>query len=92
MKRIAVVDNEKLKDMPQKLHIQNLCPVNRSGTECITIEKNGFLEIDEATCIGCGICVKAAPNAIKVVNLPEILDKNPIHRYSENGFALFHLI
>ncbi len=91
MKRIAVVDNEKLKDMPQKLHIQNLCPVNRSGTECITIEKNGFLEIDEATCIGCGICVKAAPNAIKVVNLPEILDKNPIHRYSENGFALFNL-
>ncbi|MAH33571.1 ribosome biogenesis/translation initiation ATPase RLI [archaeon] len=91
MKRIAVVDNEKLKDMPQKLHIQSLCPVNRSGTECITIEKSGFLKIDEATCIGCGICVKAAPNAIKVVNLPEILDKNPIHRYSENGFALFNL-
>ena len=47
--------------------------------------------IDEITCIGCGICVKAAPEAIKIVNLPEILDKDPIHRFGENEFALFNL-
>ncbi|MBU89912.1 ribosome biogenesis/translation initiation ATPase RLI, partial [Candidatus Woesearchaeota archaeon] len=90
MKRIAVVDNEKLKDKQKKLHIQSLCPVNRGGVECITLEKD-VLGIDEATCIGCGICVKAASDAIKIVNLPEILDKKPIHRYGENKFALYNL-
>ena len=90
MKRIAVVDNEKLKDKQKKLHIQSLCPVNRRGVECIKIDKNGLLKIDEATCIGCGICVKAAPDAIKVVNLPEILEKKPIHRYGENEFGVRH--
>ncbi|MBW2975977.1 ribosome biogenesis/translation initiation ATPase RLI [Candidatus Woesearchaeota archaeon] len=91
MKRIAVVDNEKLKDMQKKLHIQSLCPVNRRGVECIKIEKDGWLSIDEASCIGCGICVKAADDAIKIVNLPEILEKKPIHRYGDNEFALFSL-
>ena len=91
MKRIAVVDNEKLKDKQKNLYIQSLCPVNRSGKECISVAKDGFLSIDEATCIGCGICPKAAPDAIKIVNLPEILDKKPIHRYGENKFALYNL-
>src|SRR3989344_3514745 len=91
MKRIAVVDNKKLKDINLKRHIQGLCPVNRAGTECIKIEKDGKLTIDEITCIACGICVKAAPESIKIVNLPEILDKTPIHRYGKNKFALFSL-
>src|SRR3989338_9056334 len=91
MKRIAVVDNKKLKDINLKRHIQGLCPVNRAGTECIKIEKDDRLTIDEITCIGCGICVKAAPDSIKIVNLPEILDKTPIHMYGENKFALFNL-
>jgi len=91
MKRIAVVDNEKLKDKERNLYIQSLCPVNRAGTECIKVEEDGFLTIDELTCIGCGICPKAAPDAIKIVNLPEILDRKPIHRYGENEFALFSL-
>ncbi|MBI2651630.1 ribosome biogenesis/translation initiation ATPase RLI [Candidatus Woesearchaeota archaeon] len=90
MKRIAVVDNEKLKDKEKNLYIQGICPVNRAGIECIAVEDYG-LKIDELTCIGCGLCVKAAPNAIKIVNLPEILDKKPIHRYGINKFALFTL-
>ncbi|MCH8328988.1 MAG: ribosome biogenesis/translation initiation ATPase RLI [Nanoarchaeota archaeon] len=91
MKRIAVVDNAKLKDKQKKLHIQSLCPVNRRNVECIKIEKDGLLTIDESTCIGCGICVKAASDAIKIVNLPEVLNKKPIHRYGENKFALYNL-
>ena len=91
MKRIAVVDNEKLKDKQKNLYIQSICPVNRSGVECISVTKDGFLSIDENTCIGCGICPKAAPDAIKIVNLPEILDKKPIHRYGKNKFALYNL-
>ena len=91
MKRIAVVDNEKLKDKEKNLYIQSICPVNRRNVECITVEKDGFLRIDEATCIGCGICVRPSNDAIKIVNLPEILDKTPIHRYGENKFALYSL-
>ncbi len=91
MKRIAVVDNEKLKDKQKNLYIQSLCPVNRSGVECIIVAKDGRLSIDENTCIGCGICVKPGNGAIKIVNLPEILDKKPVHRYGENKFALFSL-
>jgi ATP-binding cassette, sub-family E, member 1 len=90
MKRIAVVDNTKLKDMNKKKYIQSLCPVNRSGKDCIYFEGSNLL-IDESLCIGCGICPREAPNAIKIVNLPEILNKKPIHRYGKNEFALFSL-
>src|SRR3989344_522193 len=89
--RIAVVQNEKLKDMNKKLYVQSLCPVNRAGTECITIAPDKRLLIDELTCIGCGICVKAAPEAIKIINLPEALEQDPIHRCGENQFALYNL-
>ena len=91
MKRIAVVDNEKLKGTTDIKYIQGLCPINRAGEECIKIE-GSKLYIDEVLCIGCGICVKAAPpEAIKIINLPEALDKDPIHRYGENTFALYSL-
>ncbi len=89
-KRIAVVDNDKLKDMQKKKHIQSLCPVNRKGDECIYFDGKKLL-IDESMCIGCGICVNAAPEAIKIINLPEALEKEPIHRYGQNKFALYNL-
>ncbi len=88
MTRIAIVDNEKLKDMQQKLHIQSICPVNRTGKECIKIEADGKLTIDENLCTGCGICPKAS-SAIKIINLPEELATKPVHRYGENKFILY---
>ena len=91
MTRIAIVDNEKLKDAQQKLYIQGICPVNRTGKECIKIEADGKLSIDEHLCTGCGICPKAAPHAIKIINLPEELKIKPIHRYGENRFVLYSL-
>jgi ATP-binding cassette, sub-family E, member 1 len=90
MSRIAVVDNIKLKDMGRKKHIQSLCPVNRSGIECMYFDSNKLL-IDEGTCIGCGICSNAAPEAIHIINLPEELQQEPIHRYGKNEFALYNL-
>ncbi|MBI2542183.1 ribosome biogenesis/translation initiation ATPase RLI [Candidatus Woesearchaeota archaeon] len=90
MTRIAIVDNQKLKDMQQKLHIQSICPVNRTGKECIRII-DSKLTIDEHLCTGCGICPKAAPNAIKIINLPEEMKTKPIHRYGENKFVLYSL-
>ena len=91
MTRIAIVDNQKLKDMQEKLYIQSLCPVNRTGKECIKIDANNKLTIDEHLCTGCGICPKAAPDAIKIINLPEELKTKPIHRYGENKFVLYSL-
>ena len=90
MTRIAIVDNQKLKDMQQKLYIQSICPVNRTGKECIKIVDNK-LTIDEHLCTGCGICPKAAPIAIKIINLPEELEAQPIHRYGENRFVLYSI-
>src|SRR3990167_7515998 len=91
MTRIAIVDNEKLKDMQQKHYIAGICPVNRTGKECIKVEPDGRLTIDEHLCTGCGICPKAAPHAIKIINLPEELTTKPIHRYGENKFVLYSL-
>lgn len=91
MTRIAIVDNQKLKDVQEKLYIQSICPVNRTGKECIKIEANNKLTIDEHLCTGCGICPKAAPDAIKIINLPEELKAQPIHRYGENKFVLYSL-
>ncbi len=90
MTRIAVVDNTKLKDMELKKHIQSLCPVNRTGTECIYFEGQKLM-IAENLCIGCGICTKRAPEAIHIINLPEELEEKAIHRYGENQFKLYNL-
>ena len=90
MTRIAIVDNEKLKDMQQKMYIQSICPVNRTGKECIKLI-DGKLTIDELLCTGCGICPKAAPHSIKIINLPEELKTKPIHRYGENKFVLYSI-
>ena len=89
MTRIAIVDNEKLKDSQLKLYIQSLCPINRTGKECIKIDDDGRLAIVEELCTGCGICPKAAPDAIKIINLPEELKGIPVHRYGENKFVLY---
>lgn len=71
----------------------NVCPINRTGKECITIDEGGKPRISEELCIGCDICVKKCPGeAISIVNLPEELDSQAIHRYSENGFKLFRTI
>ncbi len=90
MTRIAIVDNQKLKDIQLKLYIQSVCPVNRTGKECIKIV-DSKLTIDENLCTGCGICPKAAPAAIKIINLPEELKTQPIHRYGENKFVLYSM-
>jgi len=91
MPRIAIVDNEKLKEMELKKYIQSVCPVNRAGKECIKIEDDAKLTIDENLCNGCGICVKPGQGAIKIINLPEEWKKEPIHRYGQNLFALYSL-
>ena len=90
MVRIAIVDNTRLKDIDRKRHIQSICPVNRTGTECMYFQGDNLL-IDEVTCIGCGICANAAPEAIQIINLPEQIKATPIHRFGTNKFVLYSL-
>ncbi len=55
-------------------------------------DKRQIAKIVENLCIGCNLCVKKCPfNAIKIINLPEEIPNEIIHRYSQNGFRLYKL-
>ncbi len=92
MTRIAVIEKEKcINGEGCPFLCGSVCPVNRSGKECITLSGDNKPIIDEDLCIGCGICPKRCPaECISIINLPAELE-NPIHRYGVNGFSLYNL-
>src|SRR3989344_453047 len=68
-------------------------PINRSGGEGFHLGSSGKAEIDEKiTTEMHKICANKCPfQAIHIINLPEKLDEEPIHRYGKNAFELFRL-
>ncbi|HIC98440.1 MAG TPA: ribosome biogenesis/translation initiation ATPase RLI, partial [Pyrodictiaceae archaeon] len=92
--RVAVIDHDKCNpDKCGHFLCERVCPVNRMGGEAIIIDEDRHKPvIQEASCTGCGICVHKCPfNAITIVNLPEQLEEDCVHRYGVNGFVLYRL-
>jgi len=55
-------------------------------------DPEGQAVINEPLCIGCGICIKRCPfGAIKIVTVPDELQKDIVHQYSLNSFRLYGL-
>jgi ATP-binding cassette subfamily E protein 1 len=103
---IAVVDLDRCQPDRCNYECANFCPPNRTGKECIVTREEryedgepfdgdpGQVWISEEICLGesCGICVEKCPfDAIQILNLPQELDDEPVHRYGDNAFALYGL-
>ncbi|MDR2203283.1 MAG: ribosome biogenesis/translation initiation ATPase RLI [Nitrososphaerota archaeon] len=91
MTRIAVLDKDRCKVKKCNQLCVSFCPMVRSRVEAIRVEGD-MAVISEVLCSGCGICVKKCPfAAVSIVNLPNELDVDCSHRFSENSFKLFRL-
>ncbi|MEM2091791.1 MAG: ribosome biogenesis/translation initiation ATPase RLI [Candidatus Bathyarchaeia archaeon] len=89
--RIAVIDADKCKPARCDRVCYRFCPQVRSKVEAIRFENNRPI-VSEVLCTGCGICVKKCPfKAISIVNVPEELKGECVHRFGPNTFKLFRL-
>ena len=93
MTRIAIVEKKRCNPHICGNYLcMRLCPVNRTGEECIKKSSDNKILIEEELCNGCGICQQKCPfEAISIINLPEKLKQDPVHRYGKNQFELFEL-
>lgn len=91
MTRIAIIHKEKCRPEFCSQECKKYCPVEKKEQDtCILIENKA--SINEDTCIGCSICQRRCPfEAIEIINLPSVKQEDLVHRFGENGFALYGL-
>jgi ATP-binding cassette, sub-family E, member 1 len=91
-KRIAVIDYDNCNfEKCGNYLCEKVCPVNRTGKECITHKDGEKPIISEELCIGCEICQNRCPfEAINIVNINIDLDE-PIHTFGQNHYRLHGL-
>jgi len=90
--RIAVLNRELCQPKKCNLVCYRMCPKVRTKVDAIKLAQEGFPEISESLCVGCGICVKKCPfGAITIVNLPEEIAEELVHQYGVNSFRLYRL-
>lgn len=89
---MAVVDKERCRPDKCDLVCIRFCPMVRSRREAIKLDEEGKAYVSELLCSGCGICVRKCPfNALRIVNLPDELESEHIHRFGPNAFTLYRL-
>lgn len=92
MPRIAIIDKLKCKPLKCNKECMKRCPVQQTGRIVIDIEDMTSATIDESGCNGCNQCTTVCPyKAIKIVNVPEKVPNDIMHRYGENEFQLYRL-
>lgn len=91
MTRIAIIHKEKCRPEFCSKECKRYCPIEKKEQDtCILIENKA--SINEDTCIGCSICQRRCPfEAIEIINLPSVKSEDLVHRFGENGFALYGL-
>ncbi len=89
---MAVVDKERCRPDKCDLVCIRFCPMVRSRREAIKLDEEGKAYVSELLCSGCGICVRKCPfDALRIVNLPDELESEHIHRFGPNAFTLYRL-
>lgn len=93
-RRIVIVEKEKCNPVGCGGHLcARVSPSNKMGKEAFVVDTDGKIRVNEEVVTDAdSIAVNKCPfGALKMVRLPEELSKDPIHRYGENGFALYNL-
>ncbi len=90
--RVAVVDKDRCQPDKCDQPCIRFCPMVRTRREAIRQDEEGKAHISEFICSGCGICVKKCPfDALRIVNLPDALESEHLHRFGPNSFTLFRI-
>jgi len=90
--RIAVVDKERCRSDKCDTVCIRFCPMVRTRREAIRLDDDKKAYVAEMICSGCGICVRKCPfDALRIVNLPDELETDHIHRFGPNAFTLYRL-
>jgi len=90
--RVAVVDRDRCRPDKCDQPCIRFCPMVRTRREAIRQDDEGKAYISEFICSGCGICVKKCPfDALRIVNLPDELKSEHLHRFGPNSFTLFRI-
>jgi len=93
-KRIAVIEKDKCNPVGCGGYLCiRVSPGNRMGKEVFVVGPDGKAQVNEDVCTDAeSITVKKCPyGAIHMINLPDKLASEPVHRFGKDGFILYRL-